>query len=232
VSISTMTNLAIQRRDDDLGGRAAPRTLAEAAEATGGNAKTENLGTAALKSIATYIPTEVIALYLAAIAAVRSGTKLTAVKAAATATRTGTVTTVSTSEIWLLVTFVVLSPVVVWLVYAGKVKTAGKKVPVPPRQWPSWEMTAAAVAFAAWAFAFPQSPFARFSWYTLAWATFVVLAVSTFLGLLAPVLVRRNIKTAEGPPKQTRKKATAKKRSVRKAPTKARPRATSGGPRR
>jgi hypothetical protein len=194
MSISSMTDLAMLRRSDDLGVRPLPRTLAATAAATGGKPEAENSGTAALKTIATYIPTEVIALYLAALAAVRSATGVTTVSHGI-AQRTGSASHISGSELWTFGVFAVVTPLVVWLLYAGKVKTAGKKLPLSPRKWPWWEISASAIAFTAWAFALPQSPFARFSWYTLAWATFVVLVVSTALGLLAPVFVRGSLRT-------------------------------------
>jgi hypothetical protein len=124
-------------------------------------------------------------LYLAALAAVRNG--VTPEVSRGLADRAGTVRKPSFSEITLVVIFAVLTPLFVWLVYGGKVKTAGKNLPLSPRTWPLWEMFASAVAFLAWAFAMPDSPFTRFSWYNLTWGAFVVLAVSTALGLLSPI---------------------------------------------
>ena len=60
MSVSSLTNIAIARRTDELGvgpdGK--PRTAAEPAQATGDDSATQGAATAALKSIATYIPTE------------------------------------------------------------------------------------------------------------------------------------------------------------------------------
>jgi hypothetical protein len=191
MSVSSMTNLAIARRSDDLGTATVPRTALQVTAATGGTADTENTITAALKSVATYIPTEVIALYLAVIAAVRSGATSEGARSTAAALRTGVPFKVSDAQVNTVIVFAIVTPAVVWMVYAGKAKTGGKKLPILPWKWPLWEMFAATVGFGAWAFSLPDSPFSRFSWYTLSWAAVVVLAVSTGLGLLAPVVQRK-----------------------------------------
>ena len=193
VSVSSMTDVAISRRTDDLGTGRPLRTARELSEATAGKPETESALTAAAKAVATYILTEVIGLYLAALAAVRSGVTPTIPNASVSedlAQRAAILTPPSTAEIRTTVIFAVIAPIVVWLVYAGKAKTAGKNLPLRPTCWPLWEMFAATAAFVAWSFALPDSPFARFSWYNLAWATFVVLGVSTLLGLFAPVFQR------------------------------------------
>ncbi len=52
------------------------------------------------------------------------------------------------SELGIFVVFLVLTLIVVWLVYAGKVVSANEPMPLPPRRWPKWEMFAATVAYA------------------------------------------------------------------------------------
>jgi hypothetical protein len=186
MSITSMTNVAIARRTD-FGGATVPNSVNEVAAATAERADTQSAGSAALKSIATYIPTEVIVLYLAALAAVRAdlGTKVTAEAVA------------SQNELTTFWIFLGLTPVFVWLVYAGKVRTGGAAIPYVPAEWPMWEMIAATIAFGAWAYAVPDSPFTRFEWYTVALGTFVVLVASTALGLLAP-LVQQPINVPAG----------------------------------
>jgi hypothetical protein len=199
MSVSSMANVAVARRDDELGQKdedgqpAVPNTQAQMAAATGGTPETETMVSGTLKAVATYIPTEVIGLYLAALAAVRSGIRPEGVSVS-TAERTGSLNLPSSGELTVFVVFAVLTPVIVWLVYAGKVRAAGKSTPKKPNTWPTWEMFAALVGFTAWAFSLPDSPFARFSWYNLSWATFVVLAVSSGLGLIGPVM-QRTLKT-------------------------------------
>jgi hypothetical protein len=89
--------------------------------------------------------------------------------------------------------FLALTPVIVWLVYAAKVRNAGQRLPSSVASWPWWEMISTTVAFAAWAYAMPTSVFTRFDWYTAAIGTLVVLVVSTLLGLIAP-LVQKQLK--------------------------------------
>jgi hypothetical protein len=201
MSVSSMANVAVARRDDDLGQKdeagdpAPPTTATQLAEATGGTAKTETTASATLSSIATYIPTEIIGLYLAALAAARAGINPSAEKATSSeANRVGSLNLASNSEVRIAVLFAIMTPIIVWVVYAGKVRAGGGKTPWNPRLWPVWEMFAATAGFLAWSFSLPDSPFTRFDWYNLSWATFVVLAVSTGLGLLGPV-VQRPLKT-------------------------------------
>jgi bacteriorhodopsin len=86
--------------------------------------------------------------------------------------------------------FFVATPIVVWLLYAAKVKGAQKPLPVAFSQWPLWEMFAGTVAYFAWAFALPNTPLSVYSWYSSAVAGIIVLLASTILGLLAPLFQR------------------------------------------
>jgi hypothetical protein len=119
-----------------------------------------------------YIPTEIITLYVAVLAAVEQG---------GNAMNTGWVV------FWV---FLFVTPVVVWLVYGAKLKALQKPIPINFGSWPLWEMFAATVAFTAWTFALPHSPFTEFTWYSSAISGLAVLVVSTFLGLLTPFFQR------------------------------------------
>jgi hypothetical protein len=194
MSISSLTNVAVARRTDELGkgpdGR--PRTAAELAQATADDPSTQSAGTSALKSIATYIPTEIITLYVAALAALAGSNPDIPAKQSDLAKTGGSVA--STADFVAFWVFLALTPVVVWLVYAAKVRSAGKRLPSRPVSWPWWEMIASTLAFAAWAYSMPNSVFTRFAWYTAAIGTLVVLVVSILLGLIAP-LVQRPLKS-------------------------------------
>lgn len=180
MSISSMTNVAYVRRTDvktaNVSANAAPKTIGQIELATGGTPESQNAATAALTVIVTYIPTEVLTLYIAVLAAIQDPARKTS------------------RSLWAaFYCFLIGTPIIVWLVYAAKVSTAGKPLPLAPRTWPLWEMFAATVAYAAWAFALPDSPFNRdFSayWYSPALAGVIVLIVSTLLGLLAPIFQR------------------------------------------
>jgi hypothetical protein len=193
MSISSLTNVAVARRTDDLGNGpdGTPRTPAEVAQATADAPTTQNAATSALRSIATYIPTEVITLYVAALAALAGSNPDIPAQQSDVAQTGGSVA--SSADFVAFWVFVALTPVIVWLVYAAKVRSAGKRLPSRPVSWPWWEMVSSTVAFAAWAYAMPNSVFTRFAWYTAAVGTLVVLVVSTLLGLIAP-LVQRPLK--------------------------------------
>jgi len=51
----------------------------------------------------------------------------------------------------------------VWVAFATKLRAVGKPLPASPQRWPVWEMTAATLAYGAWTFALPNTPFAQFN---------------------------------------------------------------------
>jgi len=127
--------------------------------------------TQALEVVMAYIPTEVLTLYVATIAALQGD--------AAGSTRAG----------WTAFTaFLVATPIVVWLVYAAKFKAREKKLPWKPGDWPKWEMLSAIIAYLAWAYALPNSPFGEMTWYSSSVAGIVVMATAAILGLLTPLV--------------------------------------------
>lgn len=194
MSINSMTNIAAARRLDIAPLNKVPKTLNEIAAAadvapvagaTGAESASPavaNQGDTTYNVLFGYIPIEVITLYVAVLAAIHQA---------------GKVTTGDWLVFWL---FLVATPVVVWLVYGAKLK--GLKIPLPfkPKQWPIWEMVAAMLAYAAWAFALPNSPFTIFPWYSSALAGLAVLVVSTALGLLAPLFQKPQGDANNNPP--------------------------------
>ena len=174
-----MANAALARRPDFPPAGRPPKNVTEVAAAAasspapaGGTTTPANAVTAALDAITTYIPTEILTLYVAVLAAL--GIEATASGAAEKA-------------FW---TFLGLTPSTVWLVYAGKLKIAGKPLPWTPGQWPLWEMAAGTLAYAAWAFALPANVVAIRWGYPQPLAGVLVLIVVAFLGLLAPLFQR------------------------------------------
>ena len=190
MSISGLANAATARRIDFLPSAGVPQGLAGIAAAfdaapipliapasfnNAGSQRTSeqpsppmNTINTALHVIFGYIPTEILTLYVAILAALHQP------KTPATA-------------VWLTFwIFLIATPIVVWLIYAAKVKASQKPVPVAFSQWPVWEMFAATVAYIAWAFALPGTPFSEYAWYSSALAGIIVLVASTVLALLAP----------------------------------------------
>ena len=190
MSISSMTNAAIARRPDFHPLNAVPEGLEGIARAIAGpppappgatpkppseGPPPSNGATNALQVIAAYIPTEVLTLYVAFIAALH---------------KEQAVTRGEWTTFWC---FLAATPIVVWVVYATKVRAAGRSLPLRPQQWPVWEMCAATIAYVAWAYALPGTPFLQFEqagYYSSSIAGLVVLVVSTVLGLLAPLFQR------------------------------------------
>lgn len=184
MSINSLANAATARRPDFAPIGTVPKGAAEIAAAANTPPTHPNVIAADGKTpvvpgrvdttfnvLFGYIPTEVLTLYVAVLAALE-GDKFTNVR-------------------WtIFIIFLVGTPIIFWLVYAAKLKADGKGLPIALNAWPVWEMFAATVAFCAWAFALPQSPFAAYNWYSPALSSLAVLLVSTLLGLLAPLLQR------------------------------------------
>jgi len=193
MSISSLANAAAARRSDFAPVGGVPQGLAEIAKASG-TAPAPALGAApppppggppapavnqgangvntALNVLFGYIPTEVLTLYVALVAAIQ---------------KPDTVTPAQWIVFWIFLAF---TPIVVWMVYASKVKAANGRLPTRFQAWPVWEMLAATVAYVAWAFALPKTPFTQYLWYSSALAGIAVLVTSTVLGLLAPFFQR------------------------------------------
>jgi hypothetical protein len=114
----------------------------------------------ALRSIGTYIPTEVMATYLAILAAIPSdrGHRFQ----------------------WLIFwVFLIFTPIVVWLGVSVARQTQGIVVR-PAQQWPWWSMLAATVAFAAFVVVLPGSVTRDISWYE-SWMGTVAIILSAFV---------------------------------------------------
>jgi hypothetical protein len=194
MSINALTNAAVARRPDF---QPVPATLTEIANAvvsmpipvaipsvtlpaTAAPVIAAASGpNTALQTLTTYIPTEVLTLYVSAIAAL------------------GTLTiTVGAHNLqvgrWLpFWCFLGATPLTVWIAFASKIKAAGRAMPLSPSKWPLWEMAAATVAYVAWTFALPATPFAQESWYSAGLASFLILVVSAGLGMIAPLMQRQ-----------------------------------------
>jgi hypothetical protein len=180
MSISTMTTIAYRRRNPatgDLGGDRVRSGSSAAATQAGEVPETQSGVSSALSTITAYVPTEILITYVAVIAAIAGATA-------------GTSGAPSPQGLWVaFIAFLIATPVIVWLVYAGKLRTAGKPLPRGVRDWPRWEMVAATAGYAAWAFALPSTPFAHFAWYNPGVAGVTVLITATMLGLLTPVVL-------------------------------------------
>jgi hypothetical protein len=179
MSISTLTNSALARRPDfeplntvpqDLKQIASSAAAVPTAKSPGGDGG--NAVNTALHVLFGYIPTEVLTLYVAILAVIQ---------------KPNSVTKADWITFW---AFLAATPLIVWLVYGAKLVSAKKKIPRSLKGWPLWEMFAATVAYVAWAFALPNTPFLTYGWYSAGLAGIGVLVASTVLGLLAPFFQR------------------------------------------
>jgi hypothetical protein len=122
-------------------------------------------------AIVGYIPTEIVAIYVPAVAAIT----------------TPGVPPGDGQWVLLIVVFA-LTPITTWAVFAAKRRNAGAPLPVPPSTWPWPEMLIASVAFLLWAFTLPRTPFEQFDWYRPGLAAVLLLVGTLVLGLLVPLL--------------------------------------------
>lgn len=187
MSINSLANAAAARRPDIAPFNVVPRGLDEIAKAAvttptaapvpapaPGGVNPQNAAPidTAFNVLFGYVPTEVLTLYVAVLATIHQPNKIT-------------------SAMWITFwCFLFATPIVVWLVYGAKLKAVQKPLPLTYGEWPIWEMFAATVAYCAWVFALPNSPFLGYPWYSSALSGVVVLVTSTALGLIAPFFQR------------------------------------------
>lgn len=177
MSINSMTNSAAGRRTDLLptklpanvaeiaaAARKVPTPVSPASAAPKAEADPPAPVNTALNLLFGYIPTEVVTLYVAVLAALEGSTP-------------------PANRLLTFYIFLAVTPLVVWVVFASKIKALGKRLPWRFGALPLWEMFAATLAFTGWAAALPNSPFAI----SQAMAGLMVLITSTVIGLLAPL---------------------------------------------
>ncbi len=173
MSVASMTNVAYKRRKDVPPLDTMPRSAGEVAESTGDAPATQSTFTSALTALMAYIPTEILTAYVAILAGLQVADQRTQAPPGAWV------------SFWV---FPLLTSTLVWALYAGKCRTAGKVLPTSPGKWPMWEMSAATVAFVVWAFALPNTGFADLAWYKPGLATAAVLLVTLVLAAVAPIV--------------------------------------------
>ncbi len=125
---------------------------------------------AAIEALIRYIPTEIITLYIAASSAMAALKKTFPIVTEA-------------NTYWF---FVVATPLVFMIIYAGERRSKGLSVVPMPHKWPWWKLVASTIAFAAWALAVPTTPYLT-GVEGGAIAGFLATFVSVGLSLLAPL---------------------------------------------
>jgi hypothetical protein len=199
MSINMLANAATARRPDMSPINSVPTSMSEIAAAaatppeiaskqTPGQTVSADGITTMLNVLFGYIPIEVVTVYTAVSTALQPDKT----QPSANAANPNPLWTAFPNTLWIAFwCFFVATPLTVWVIYATKVKATGKPLPVKYGEWPLWEMIAALIAFSAWAFALPNSPFGyKFPWYSQALAAIAVVVASTILGLLAPLFQR------------------------------------------
>jgi hypothetical protein len=173
-----MATVAIRRSGD----------AARPAGARGGGGssfESDNAFTTAMQAITTYIPTDVLTLYVAG----------SAIFLGATGAESS-----DYDKAWaIFIGGLIATPLVNALVFMAKLRSAGLAIPRQARRWPIWESIAAMIAFVFWAAALPATPFSEFGWYDAAFAGFLLGVVSLFLGLISSIILPTATKPAPAP---------------------------------
>jgi hypothetical protein len=138
-------------------------------------------GSNALDSLARYIPTEVITLYVAACSA------MTALKDKVP----------GNAPYYVYWGFVGLTPLLFLIILVGKRRSAGLPALPSLGKWPWWKLVASLTAFGIWALAVPGTPYLRGEVGGVV-AAFLALFVSTFLTLLEPVFETKSSERPTG----------------------------------
>jgi hypothetical protein len=162
--------LSIARMTEVAATQPRPARAAPSAPDPGSATPTTTPGLAAVDSIATYIPTEVIAAYIAVLAALK-----------------GAYTASSRLNWAIFGIFVVITPLCTLLLYAGR-KQDGRRLMRQPARWPRFELIAATIGFVLWACALPDSPFSGLGWYRPALGAVALIIGALVIGLSAPLL--------------------------------------------
>lgn len=135
----------------------------------------------ALTAVATYIPSEIIAVYTLVIAmAVPDG-----------GIGGDGRPVVAALPLWAFLVFLGAILPFTWLIYAVRQVESHEPIPWSPRQWPIWEAIASAAAFVAWSAALPRSAFLRYDWYSAALASIALVVVSLLLPLIGVLATRQ-----------------------------------------
>ncbi|MDY7091629.1 MAG: hypothetical protein SX243_01520 [Acidobacteriota bacterium] len=171
MSISFMTNVAVAHSVARSGahsgkrGSEVPKTRSLAAvshSAQGAAGQTPEINKA-LDVIMAYIPTEILTVYVPVLAMLET----------------------TAGKVVGFQGFLIATPIVVWLLFAAKLRTASGTLPLNPKAWPWWEMVAATLAFFVWACALDDNAVPLAINESL--AGILVLISAPALGLLAPI---------------------------------------------
>jgi hypothetical protein len=145
MSLNAAANAALARRPDYPPESQTPGDLPDVAKAATTNPPGDQTTATTLQAITLYIPTEVITLYVALVAAL------------------GPIATKNPDGMggrWVAFgVFILFTPIAQWMTFAAKLRGDDKPLPKSVKSWPKWEMIASTLAFLAWAVALPNSPF-------------------------------------------------------------------------
>lgn len=193
MSIRSLTRGDISRKIAKETG--VPRVVGEAGLAeqpTSGEKKAPDANDA-VDVIMKYIPSEAIALYIAALpilSSLNSAELPSSLNATTNYLRSLLIGFINIDKMYLILAFAFLTAIIVVLIYAGDYAKEKGKWEISKREcWPSlWSIVSAVIAFIVWAWAIPN-PLAEGGQVNVsATSTFILIATSIFLPLIGQVV--------------------------------------------
>ena len=197
MSISSMASHAVARKFPTSHEAQVVQVRAQTVNAQG-EKEPQDKFTQALEMVMAYIPTEILTLYVATIAALQQGASSSEKEGAAAAGAAAAGAAAAGGDaaaggpldpqLIAFLVYLAATPIFVWLIYAAKFKAREAKLPWKPSEWPAWEMISAVIAYVAWAYALPNTPLKDVMWYSPSLAGIGVMVTAAVLGLVTPLV--------------------------------------------
>jgi hypothetical protein len=168
------TKLVRERPVDEPGSAARPPEESGGAAPLPASPTPVGVPTNIVNQLTRYIPTETVALYVAFLSTIGS--------LAIPSDRKVCEVSFTSRWVGLIALAVVSSLLALGLTY-GKARQSKQTF-----TWPVFEMIVAPIAFAAWAFALPDTPLLDICGYSAAWGGFIVLVTTVAIAVVAWVL--------------------------------------------
>jgi hypothetical protein len=193
MSIRSLTNGDLARRFPEGAARTKKQGELAIDDPSKQNEKKAPDANDAIDVIMKYIPTEAIALYIAALpilSSLNSAELPSSLNTTAIHLRSYLIGYINIDKMYLILAFSVLTAIIVVLSYAGDYNKNKGKWEISKREcWPTlWSIVSAMVAFIVWAWAIPN-PLAEGGQVNVsATATFILIATSIFLPLIGQAI--------------------------------------------
>jgi len=167
MSVNRLVTEAVQRVNPLAAAKAATAPVPPVGGAADGTVSN------ALTALVRYVPTEVVIIYIAAVAALPQFKQVFS----------------GFTPAWIYWGFICLTPLMFALLFYNRLAVTAQAFP-SWQQYPWWKTIASTIAFAVWALAVPNNPYFQGTGES-ALAGLAALLVSTMLTLIEPIVERK-----------------------------------------